>query len=136
MSLQYPPINNTVPLPGYFVTCSASFKVPNEATSFIIESFYIFSISIWDYDNTETNMVGIKCNNCNETTSLKFENEELNEVINTYVLHYLFQNISLSWIVDNNNHLQFEMWQHCYKWMKNGQCFNTIIFSQLSGQNF
>ena len=34
---------------------------------------------------------------------------ELNSFITPFVLHIVFQNVGLSWIIDNNKHIKFEM---------------------------
>ena len=46
----------------------------------------------------------------------------------------MLQHVGLSWIIDNNNHLKFDIDQHCAKWMKNSQWNNTTVLFQLSGQ--
>ena len=56
----------------------------------------IFSISIWyEEESTETNMIGIKCNNFIKTTSHICSNEELNEFVTPFILIIVLQRVSL-----------------------------------------
>lgn len=59
-----------VPLPTYFGMRRSSCKAPNEYNSFIVDLYIdIYLISIWYYMNNKTDMIVIKCNNCNKTAS-------------------------------------------------------------------
>ena len=51
-------------------------------------------------------------------------------------IHVAIQHVILSWIIDNNNHLKFEIEHHCARWMQNGPWYNTMIFYQLSCHNY
>ena len=47
----------------------------------------------------------------------------------------MLQHVGLSWIIDNNNHLGFDIDQNCDKWMLNVPAYNTIILYQISSHN-
>ena len=87
--------------------------------------------------NRALNIILLALNkNCNKSKSHRFTNKELNEFINPYLIHVVLQHVVLSWIIDNNNHLRFDIEQHCANWVKNGPWYNIIIYSQLIGHNF
>ena len=66
-------------------------------------------ISLWYENNIETDIIVNKFNNCNTETYYKLNNEELNDFISPFFLHALFFFVSLSWIIDNNNHLNLHI---------------------------
>ena len=79
------------------------------------------------YDkNTEPDMIGIKCNNCDKTTALNLHNEQLNKVITNFILHVLIHHVGLLFIINKNKHLRFDIDQHCGKCMKNGPWYNKM----------
>ena len=45
------------------------------SSPFIIESFYMFEISIWFDKDGDPDATGIKCNNCDKVTAYKLKNE-------------------------------------------------------------
>ena len=80
------------------------------------------------------NIIAIKCNNCDKNVVKKLQNEGLNESITPFVLHVVLQRVVLSWIIDNNQHLKFDIEEYCGKCMLKGPSYNTTIFLLLNGQ--
>ena len=85
-----------VPITGYFGTSSLSLKGTQHSNTFIIESFHMFSIRIWDDKINVTNLLSIKCNNGDKRWLTNFQNEGLNESIINFVLYAVLQRVGLS----------------------------------------
>ena len=56
----------------------------------------MFSISIWNDENFNADKICIKYNNYNRTVIYRLQNEELNIVSTTFVLHVVLQHVGLS----------------------------------------
>ena len=65
--------------------------------------------------------------NCKITVTYQFQTEELNGVINPFVLRDVFQRVVLLWIRENNKQLKFDIDENCHQWMENGPWYNTTI---------
>ena len=48
----------------------------------------------------------------------------------------MIQHVSLSWIINTNNHVKFDIDHYYAKWTKHGKLYNTTVCSQLSGNKF
>ena len=81
-------------------------------------------------------MIEIKRNNYKITVTYQYKNGELNGAINNFVIHVVFQNVGLYWIIENKNNLKFDMNKHCNQRTENGPWYNTTILSQLNSKNF
>ena len=96
----------------------------------------MFEIRIRYEKNSDTYAIGNKCNNCDKVRGHKLHNEKLNEDINTFVLHVVIQHVVMSWIIDNNKHIKFDIYQKCSKWMQTFPWYHTTIIYQLIGHKF
>ena len=80
-------------------------------------------------------VIGIKYNNCGRPGAYPLASEEeLNSFITNFVLHMLFQHVVSSWIIENNNHIKFEMNVEYTQCMYKFPWYNTTIFKKLNGQ--
>ena len=70
-----PQIDYMVLLSRYYGTPSSSYEVTDEDTSFIIEIFYIFLIRIFNENNSDVDMIVIKCKDCDKGTAQKSHSE-------------------------------------------------------------
>ena len=66
-------------------------------------------------------MICIQFNNCDSNVTYHLEiEEELNSVIIPFVLNMMFYHVGLLWIIDNNNHYNFERYLEENQWMDKG----------------
>ena len=73
-------------------------------------------------------MIRIKFNNFHKATDNKFHNEELNEVITTFVIHVMLNYARLSWIIKKNKNLDFYIEQTYDKWTQNVPWYNKTLW--------
>ena len=79
----------------------------------------MFGIRLCYDKNSVLDSIGIKCNNSDKVTSYTLRNEEINEDINIFVLHIVIQHVELSWIINNNKHLRFNIEKNYATLMRN-----------------
>ena len=64
------------------------------------------------------------------------QNEDLNILITPFVLRVVLEHVGLSWIIDKNKHLNFDIGIQLRQWTYKSPRYNTTIFLQLNGQSF
>ena len=52
------------------------------------------------------------------------------------ITNMAFQHVSLSWIIQSNQELNFDFQYHCHSWILNGPWYNTMICSQFHCSSF
>ena len=102
----------------------------------ILKYFHMFSIRICRDVGCNTKLIYIKCSNCHRTvTYILASGEEFNIVVNTFVIHSVFQNVLLLCIIDNNKHYKFEMDLEDTRWTDKGPWHNTTICTKLNAES-
>ena len=107
-------INDMAPLSGCYGTHRLSLKHPMK----LLHSLFKVFIRIQQFfidKNSDSDIIGNKCNNYDKNTGFKWYNKELNELITIFLIRGVIQNVGLSWIVNNNKHLKFYIQ---YNWCK------------------
>ena len=84
----------------------------------------MFLIMFWNGENFHADKIDIKCNNFDRTLTYQLQNEELNSVIDTFVIHVVLKPVGLSCIVDTNNHLKFYIDIKFHQCMDKGTWYN------------
>ena len=82
-------------------------------------------------------MICIQCKNCDRTFPYHLSSrKEFNSVITSFVLHSVFQNVGLLWIIDKNKHYSLEIDLEDTKCTDRSHWYNTTICTKLNGQTF
>ena len=69
-----------------------------------------------------------------KTLTIQLKNEELNIVIDPFVLHIVFHHVGISETIEKNNDLIFEMAVMGRQWMDKSPWYNTNICTEWNGQ--
>ena len=105
---------------------------PDEHFQSLLKVLLMFKIRIWYYDaivqENVPDAVGIICINCGKTIGCLLYNQPIERFITPFVTNMVLQNISLSWIVQSTQELDFYFQNHCPSWILNGTWYNTKIF--------
>ena len=97
----------------------------------------MFNMHIWyDNENFECNMVdniGISCSNCGKTTGLSLTNKNYKYMVTKFVLNSVSQHVGLSWIIETNQQLEYDIYKHNPNWITDGPWYNTYICTKFHG---
>ena len=52
------------------------------------------------------------------------------------MLNTVLHHVGMSWIIETNQHLQYDMDKHNPNWMTGGPWYNTSIYKKLHGKLF
>ena len=102
----------------------------------------MFHISCWynkghdDQNKVESNY--IRRSNCGNQTVLhiKITNTNYKDVITPFVFNTVLQNVGISWIIETNKHLEYDMDKHNSDCITGGTWYNTFLCKKLHGKVF
>ena len=63
-------------------------------------------------------------------------NTTYQDIITTFVLNKMLQNVGMLWIIETREQLQYDRDKHNSEWMTGGTRYNTSIFKKLHGALF
>ena len=66
--------------------------------------------------------IPIRCSNCGKQTMISINNMNTTQqgIFTLFVLNTVFHNIVKLWIIETNQHLEYDMDKHNPYWMKGG----------------
>ena len=67
---------------------------------------------------------------------MKNMNTYYKDIITSFVLNTVLQNVGMSWIIETNQHLDYYMDKHGPNWTTGGPWYNTSICEKLHGEVF
>ena len=102
----------------------------------------MFNISCWynkgHDDQNKVEHISIICSNCGKKTGLSMKNMNTNHkyIIASFLLNKVLQHVGMSWIVEANKHLEYDMEKHNSYWITGSPWHNTFICKKLHGKVF
>ena len=79
--------------------------------------------------------VAIRCSNCGKT-GLSVKNTNYKDMITKFLLNIVLQNVFMSWIIETNQKLKYDIDKHNLDWTTRGLWYNTSICKKLHGTVF
>ena len=79
--------------------------------------------------------VAIRCSNCGKT-GLSVKNTNYKDMITKFLLNIVLQNVFMSWIIETNQKLKYDIDKHNLDWTTRGLWYNTSICTKLHGTVF
>ena len=90
-----------------------------------------------DEEGNVTDVISIRCSNCNKDTGLYLKNKPIEEMITKFVLNEILHHGGISWIICSNNEMLYEIEEsNNTDWLNKGPWYNTAICSKLHGKLF
>ena len=90
----------------------------------MLKVFAMFKIRLWyDSENHEGNLVdniGIRCSNSVKTTGLSVKNTNYKYMFTKFVLNTVLHRVRLSYIIEPNKQLKYDIDKHDLDWLTNG----------------
>ena len=82
--------------------------------------------------------VAIRCRNCGKSTviSMNNMNTNYNDTINKFVLNEMLHHIGMSWILETNQQLKYDIDKYNPDWIKSSTWYNTYICKQITRNSF
>ena len=77
--------------------------------------------------------IAISCINCEKKTGLlnKITNTNCQDIITSFVLNIVLRHVGMSWIIETNKHLEYNMEKKDSDWIIGGPSYNTFICKNL-----
>ena len=63
-------------------------------------------------------------------------NTNYKDIITSFVLNTVLHHVVMSWIIETNQHMEYDMEKHNSNWMTSGPWYNTSICKKLHGKLF
>ena len=98
----------------------------------------MFKIKCWyspwgaEIKNT-AEKIAIRCSNCGNETIIDVDNlnTTYQDIITTFVLNTMLQNVGMLWIIETNEQLKYDMDKNNSEWMTGGPWYNKYICKKL-----
>ena len=58
------------------------------------------------------------------------------DIITNFVFNQMLHHVSMLWIIETHEKLQYDMDKHNSEWMTSGACYNAYICKKLHGKVF
>ena len=96
----------------------------------LLKVFALLKMQLW-YDNEkiEENVVdniGIRYRNCGKTTGLSVKNTNNKDTVTKFVLNKVLHHVGLSCILETNQKLEYDIYEHNKDWLTNGTWYTHI----------
>ena len=96
----------------------------------------MFMIKIYYKDSNNKIGIGTKGVNCNKIVGRELKNKNLGEIITIFVEDVVFDHVGISLLIKSKDKVKFSIEEQWFYWIENGNWYNTIVFSHLSGSAF
>ena len=102
----------------------------------------MFQIRFWynkgQDDQNKLEHVEIRCNNCGKQNGVYMDdmNNKYKDIITSFVLNTVLHHVGISWIIETNKYLEYDMDKHNSDWIAGGPWYNTFICKKLHGKVF
>ena len=64
------------------------------------------------------------------------KNTNYKDMVTKFLLNSVLQNVGLSWIIETNQQLEYDIYEHNPYWITYGPWYNTYICKKLHGTVF
>ena len=91
---------------------------------------------LYDNENIKWNLlnnIGRRWNSFGKTTGLSVKNINDNDTVTKFVLNKVLQHVGLSWIIETNQQLEYDIHKHNPNWITDGPWYNTYICTKFHG---
>ena len=106
---------------GYMLHAEYKTKYPLiYLLEYLLNSFYMFGIWIWNEKNDEPDAIGIKCKNFNRDIGYTIQNIPFKNLVTAFVANIVFKNFGLVYIFENIKNLNFDVQELCISWLGDG----------------
>ena len=120
------------------------YKIENQIALLpsLLKTISMLQMRFW-YDNepgdkNDVTMISIRYIYCGKETSSSINNMNTNykDIITLFVFNTLLHHVGMSWIIEANEQLKYDMYKHNSDWITGFHWYNTYIFKELHGTVF